>query len=323
MPGWAARARGRASFALLAACLAAGFARPAAAYCRSVACPADAFKRRDKAGKLIGCFNEDTGCPDNYPKAFWRTSCVGFSFQRDFSNIYDRDRLREAIRRSFQTWSAAPCPQGGFASVAFVELGRVSCDRVEFNPEGPNANTVIFRDEGFEYESSTCGSPDRICNTLARTITTYDLKTGEIMGADVEINSSYNVFGFDGEPQAFDLEAVITHEVGHFLGIAHTQADEHPESTMYAEISPGQTAQRYLTNDDLQALCEIYPPGSARERCDPEPWGGFSSDCAEAPSGCAAGPRPGPGGAPAVALALAGAATLARRASRRRGAVAS
>ncbi|HEU4533077.1 MAG TPA: matrixin family metalloprotease [Polyangiaceae bacterium] len=311
--GRAARARGRAPVALLAACLAAGLARPAGAYCRSVACPADAFKRRGADGKLVGCFNEDTGCPDNYPKAFWRSSCVGFSFQRDFSDIYERDALREAIRRSFQTWSQAPCPGGGFASVSFVELARVSCDRVEFNLDGPNANAVIFRDEGFEYESSTCNSPDRICNTLARTITTYDLKTGEIMGADVEINSSYNVFGFDGEPEAFDLEAVITHEVGHFLGIAHTQAEEHPDATMFASIAPGQTAQRYLTNDDLQALCEIYPPGPARERCDPEPWGGFASACGDAPSGCSAGP-PGRarGGAALLALGLLAAARAAR-----------
>ncbi|HEU4411108.1 MAG TPA: matrixin family metalloprotease [Polyangiaceae bacterium] len=294
-----------AALVAFAAALAPG---PAGAFCRSVACPADAFKKRDRDGELVGCFDPGTGCPANYPRTFWRTSCVGFSFQRDFSNIYDRDLLRDAVRRSFQTWSEAPCPAGGFASVSFVELARASCARVEFNEEGPNANVVIFRDEGFEYDPATCNSPDRICNTLARTVTTYDLKTGELMGADIEINTSYNVFGFAGEPDLFDLEAVVTHEVGHFLGLAHTQGDEHPDATMYAEIAAGQTAQRYLAQDDLEAVCAVYPPGPARERCDPEPWGGFASACGDAPSGCAAGPPGGArGGAAWLALGLAAA----------------
>lgn len=298
--------------AVLVAVAAVSLPQTASAFCRSVACPADSAKKRDKNGDLIGCFDEVSGCPANYPKTFWRTSCVGFSFQRDFSNIYDRDLLRETVRRSFQTWSEAPCPAGGFASVSFVELARASCARVEFNEEGPNANVVIFRDEGFEYDSASCGSPDRICNTLARTITTYDLKTGELMGADVEINTSYNVYGFQGEPDLFDLEAVVTHEVGHFLGIAHTQGDEHPDATMFAEISVGQTAQRHLALDDLEALCAVYPPGRERDRCDPEPWGGFESACGDAPSGCSTGqPGRATGGAAGPPRATGGAAALA------------
>ncbi len=268
---------------------------PALAFCRSTACPPGA-----------SCGTDASGCPTAAPPLFWRTACVGFSFQGDLSANYPRQPLREAVRQGFLAWVDVECPKGGRAGVTFVERPDVSCDRVEFNEEGPNANVVLFQDDEFDYSS--------FFNTLARTIVTFDVATGEIKGADLEINTAYNDFSFDGaSPTRTDLAALIAHEAGHFLGLAHTQ-EANDDATMAPFIGPGDLGPRTLSPDDVAGLCAAYPPGK-RERCDPEPWGGAASACEAAPAGCAVGTRRAAGRPAGALVALAGAlaGALARR----------
>ena len=83
----------------------------------------------------------------------------------------------------------------------------------------------------------------------------------------------------------YDLQAIVTHEVGHFIGIAHSPD---PSAVMYASYPPGSISQRTLTPDDVGAVCEIYPPKSGVV-CDSTPRGGFTATCDDPPSssGCA------------------------------------
>ncbi|HEU4409989.1 MAG TPA: matrixin family metalloprotease [Polyangiaceae bacterium] len=269
---------------------------PARAFCRTVACPPGAR-----------CAADARGCPTGGPPLFWRTACVGYSFQGDLSAHYPRRALRDAVRRGLAAWVDVECPGGGRAGITFVERADVSCDRVEFNEGGPNANVILFQDDEFEYKSAF--------NTLARTVVTYDLATGEITGADLEINSAYNHFSLDAvDPARTDLQALIAHEAGHFLGLAHTQ-EENEDATMVPFIGPGDAGPRTLSPDDVAGLCAAYPPDAARERCDPEPWGGASSDCGAAPDGCAqgGGRAAGRGAGAFAALAVALAAARRRR----------
>jgi Matrixin len=266
------------------------------AFCRSTACPPGAK-----------CGAREDGCPTGAPPLFWRTSCVGLSFQRDLSARYPHAPLRDAVRRGLQAWVDVACPGGGRAAITFIERPDVSCDRVEFNETGPNANVVLFQDEDFEYDSPF--------NTLARTVVTFDVETGEIKGADLEINTAYNHFSLDGTDSTLpDLQSLVAHEAGHFLGLAHTQ-EANEDATMVPFIRAGDLGPRTLSPDDVAGLCAAYPPGGARERCDPEPWGGGASVCGPAPEGCTYfGGRPG--GQPGVALAALVSALLTARCRR-------
>lgn len=75
----------------------------------------------------------------------------------------------------------------------------------------------------------------------------------------------------DEENPEVDLVAVLTHELGHVLGLAHTNA--HNAATMAAGyLSDG--SQAVLSADDKLGLCALYPAGGEASECDAD------ADCA-------------------------------------------
>ena len=88
------------------------------------------------------------------------------------------------------------------------------------------------------------------CTGSCLAITALVLQAGQvIVETDVSFNSRYtwNTNGSD-----YDVQAVATHEVGHALGIHHTELTSTPRPTMYASYF-GTTGQT-LESDDQAAL---------------------------------------------------------------------
>ncbi len=142
--------------------------------------------------------------------------------------------------------------------------------RARVQPEAKaNANIITFRDDGWPYVGGG--------NTLALTTVTYHLKTGEIYDADMEINSFDVALSQGDDDVSFDLLSIATHEAGHFLGLSHSS--DH-DATMFADYRPGTASLRDLSQDDLDGICAVYPPGEPIKGCDPTPRHGFSALCA-------------------------------------------
>lgn len=280
------------------AALAIGAApREAHAFCRSTTCTEE-------------CARDLDGCKTSGEPLWWANSCVGFSLQRDASVHIPMKYVRQVATRSFTAWSDLEC-ETGYATLAFSELDEAECKRTEYNVGGQNSNIILFQDNKWDYKGAD--------NTLAKTTVTFDAETGEIFDADIEINHAYNNFTISDEIVDYDLESVLTHEVGHLIGLDHT-----PDyaATMYAGYERGSMEQRSLEPDDVLGACTAYPP----ERdavCDPRPRGGFGSACGDAVAedgpvaACSLGAIGGGEGAPqSSVLALAGLALVV--AARRR-----
>lgn len=272
----------------------------AEAYCRSTTCVGD-------------CPRDENECKITGQKLFWPGGCVGFSLQEDSSEHIPMKYFRQVAQRSFLAWTELEC-DSGLSSLAFAELDEVSCKQTEYNAGGANANIILFQDTKWDYKG--------VDNTLAKTTVTFDDDTGEILDADIEINHAYNHFTINDLEVDYDLESVLTHEVGHFIGLDHTLDFS---ATMYAGYEPGTIEQRTLEEDDVLAACEAYAPERGAN-CDSTPRGGFATECGGEPAptdgddgedgGCAvtgAGLPDGDAGAPSSALVFAISAFFASR----------
>jgi hypothetical protein len=269
-----------ASLALLAALLGAG---EASAYCRSSVCKIEGQK--PGRGKVCSPPADD----DCGIALQWRQPCVAFALQRDGSQQLQLDEVDKVTRESFAAWTQTDCGGGEHPSIGVDDFGTVSCDKVEYNkqdvPAG-NVNVIVFRDRDWPHGDDGSGTT----NTIALTTVTYDVAKGDIFDADMEVNSFMNQFTTSDTTADVDLRSVLTHEAGHFLGLAHSDV---PDATMYPNYMNGTITLRTLEDDDHQAICNAYPPDrTAQGLCDGLPRHGFSPECkaSQTEGACSAGP---------------------------------
>ena len=320
-----------AAVALLAAFL--FVAREARAFCRTMTCklPPNWSPAPDN------CYPTDwgsTGCPTSMPPGakvvpiWWRNACVSYDLQKDATRWADYATVVKILDGAFAKWTEQSCLPNATGdtrvSISASNLGPVDCNKVEYNIYGgPNHNVIVFRDDVWPYNDSL--------NTLGLTTVTFEPDTGELYDADTEINGTVPLSAGDPVmPGYYDLESIITHEMGHFLGLAHS-ADS--TATMYAQYTKGSTSMRTLETDDRAGICSIYPSSGTRivdttvdpsgmvtaEACNgPTPRHGFTTQCAQPlPTGCASAPGSGRG-ADNTAAALAALAYLRLARTRRR-----
>ena len=292
--------RSEAALALSAALSVIAVAPAAHAYCRTSYCP--------DVGTAQVCTPAAPG--DCGKVLYWPTQCVSWSLQKDASAEVTFAQAEQAVKAAFQTWMNAPC-NGGGPGISVVEAEPVECTVHEYNQEAGNANAIMFRDDSWPYAGS--GS------TLALTTVTYDLEKGEIYDADMELNSATVAFSVSDVEVDFDLLSILTHEAGHFLGLAHTPD---PSATMFPDYHQKSLDQRDLAADDVAGICAIYPPATIPDGCDATPRHGFSalcaSDQAEGDSGCSVAAPVARGGAWASLVVAVAAIGLAARRARRR-----
>ena len=253
--------------------------RQARAYCRTGTCPLPA----NYAPKAGACEPADhTSCVvdgkqvKNVP-LWWRSPCTSYDLQLGASksvSLADATAVAEAV---FQTWtsSANPSPGGMPLSMTATDLGPVACGEVGYHSDRKNQHVIVFRDSDWPNSRGE----------LALTTMSFEVTTGEIFDADIEINTADFKFTTHGEG-GVDLAHVLTHEVGHFFGLAHSPD---APSVMARAGTPGAA----LFPDDVAGIYFLYPPTGKRpvdtsvdpsgaiqaSACDAKPRHGFSTEC--------------------------------------------
>ncbi len=127
---------------------------------------------------------------------------------------------------------------------------------IGFRRDGENENSIRFMQEGAEVAKGALGV----------TIVTSEASTGRIVDADIVLNGEYAFAmlasaGEGGMP--YDLQNVLTHEVGHFLGLPEEREDK--QATMFATSRAGEVLKRDINATDRHAVGELYEEPPAQE----------------------------------------------------------
>ncbi|AKJ00597.1 matrixin [Archangium gephyra] len=190
---------------------------------------------------------------------WWKEdSTLTFRQQQCMPGEADCAARQEAVRLALRSWGdvLAEC-----ASLRISEGPATASRQVGYVQNGENENLLVLRDRACTQE----GGEDcwrYAAETLGLTTVTFQARSGEVLDADVELNA----VAFASPSEVRDLQGTVTHELGHALGLDHS---EDARSTMYPTSTPD---QRLLDEGSRLAMCTIYPRGAPAVHCvTPEP----------------------------------------------------
>lgn len=257
----ATRLTTKTALALGVALLALAATSPGWAFCRATSCT------------KAQCATDAQSCVSEGKPLFWGSDCVTLSVQADGAPHagIDAAAAKASLERAVEAWTSVDCPGGGHPAFTVKISAPVECAASEYSADTANANILMFRDDTWPYEGQ---SPD----TLGFTRVHFDRDTGELYDADIELNAVAEPLAVGREPASneADLDSIVTHELGHLLGLGHTLD---VEATMVAGYVNGTFELRTPGRDDIAGICAIYPPDRKAASSSCQPRHGFSGQC--------------------------------------------
>ena len=146
-----------------------------------------------------------------------------------------------AIQAAMQTWTDVPA-----SSFRFVYGGPTT--RKARNPKD-GINIICFRKMSKKAN-------------VARNYVQWNKESGELYDSDIVFNTAHKFSATvecDCPKDSYDIQSVLTHELGHTLSLNELKKPIHDEKTMYWEEVKGKTKKRTLDQDDINGIIYLYP----------------------------------------------------------------
>jgi hypothetical protein len=159
------------------------------------------------------------------------------------------DALRDVLEVASRAWETPACSAARFSIGSTIARTGNEADN--------GRNEIVIH--------TTDWPPPLTTNAAAHTV--IRTSGAQILEADIHLNARDFTFALGDVAGRVDLQSILTHELGHVLGIGHSDDDR---ATMSAGLPAG-IAARSLESDDRAAVCALYPGtgsiGCANDAC--------------------------------------------------------
>jgi len=199
-------------------------------------------------------FATDTGEPDGNQLRWEMGQEIHFTQHVDVGGSLPAWLLHSEARKAFQSWASVPEARTDFVEDAV--FAGVECPHAL--PEGSSAEETCggplpphdFRSALFFIETAWPFGEE----VIALTTLSWQ-EGGQLVDADIAFNGiDYNWTTSEEDVQV-DFQSIALHEVGHFLGLAHSTDSE---AVMRVDYEEGQLV-RTLGADDRAGVAALYP----------------------------------------------------------------
>ncbi|MEZ4819416.1 MAG: matrixin family metalloprotease [Bdellovibrionota bacterium] len=199
---------------------------------------------------------------DGVPARWAEGKSVEIEIDTDFTPYIDREgcdmegvcqSIYSTVKKSIDAWKNV--------SNTKINISNITTKSISETPHYDGKNQIKMYDQGW---SDLPFNPP--ASALAVTISTYT-NPNTIVDSDIFFNAQnfqWAVINSDLEYNQYDIENVLTHEIGHFLGLDHTSEDssEHEapyvDATMFFASRPGEVFRRTLEQQDILGIQHLY-----------------------------------------------------------------
>lgn len=95
-------------------------------------------------------------------------------------------------------------------------------------------------------------------SALAVTYTRYYASTGEVADVDTIMNQKFAWSWNSCSTNSYDAQDILTHELGHWVGLGDHYTGEYVNNTMYGYGARGETLKNTLTTGDVAGVKLVY-----------------------------------------------------------------
>jgi matrixin/IPT/TIG domain-containing protein len=198
---------------------------------------------------LLATFAAGSGLADAYVRIVlngktlhWNNPQIDWALNPGSFKTMDATAVGDTVDRAFLQWNQVNKSGLDFQRLADTNLADY----------GANTHLVYFDD------SNASGFFPQGSGTVAITPIVYNTGDGRMIDADIIFNGKDFNFTLEGGTGAFDLQDVLTHEIGHMGGLDHSPMHG---ATMWPFVTTNQWLHRSLSQDDISGAIAAAQAG--------------------------------------------------------------